>query len=80
MATAYLLLLDVVYHLAELLVGTALTGDVCLGSAAQHVAALGARLFCDFEGGVDGQDLHFFVHFAFGAAIVDFLLIFLLVN
>lgn len=48
MTTAYLLLLDVVYHLAELLVGTALAGDVGFGSAAQHVATLGARLLCGF--------------------------------
>lgn len=54
MAAADLLLLDVVYHLAKLLVGTALACNVGLGTAAQHVAALGARLLRRLEGWVYG--------------------------
>lgn len=77
---ANFLLLNIVDHLPELLIGATLAGQVSLGPAPQHIPRRRHHLLNLLDGGVDSQHLHLLVHLPLRTTILDLLLVLLLVD
>ena len=78
--SANFLLLNVINHLPQLLIGAALAGQVGLRPAAEHIPSLVCHFLNRFNAGVNGEHLHLLVHFALRTTILDLLLVLLLID
>lgn len=77
---ANFLLLNIVDHLPELLIGAAFAGQMGLGTTTQHVTYRSSYLLNRLDGRVDSKDFHLLVHLTFGTPVLYLLLVLLLVD